>query len=193
MKKILGLCFCFLSLSAIAGVPFGLTVGMPLSTVKKVSGNPEVLSRYSYSFKKVPTPYKGFEDYLMVITPKNGLCKVIGYGEKITTNVYGDDLRFNFNKVKESLIKKYGQPEVDFDFLRAGSIWRNSEDWTMSLYKEERVLSAGWEPNEVNGIKNIMLKVNGLGRNTGRIVLSYELSNFDACDKEKEASDIAGL
>ena len=194
MKKILlGIALLGLSASCFAEAPFGLKVGMTLAEAKKINGNAELLDKNSYSFKKVPIPYKGFDDYLMVITPKSGLCKVIGFGKPITTSAYGDGVKSEFATLKESLIKKYGKPEGDYDFLRAGSIWKSPSEWMMSLYRGERILTAGWEPNEENGVKNIMLKARATGRSTGMVTLSYELSNIDACQSEKEDVDTKGL
>ncbi|MEB6679903.1 hypothetical protein [Acinetobacter lwoffii] len=181
------------AVSSFAEAPFGLKVGMSLAEVKKVSGPAEVLEKNYYSFKNVPIPYKGFKDYLMVITPKSGLCKVLGFGNPITTSVYGDGVKAEFSTLKESLIKKYGKPIGDYDFLRAGSIWKNPNEWMMSLYREERILTAAWEPKEDNGVENIMLKARATGRSTGVITLSYELSNNEACLAEKESRDISGL
>ena len=192
MKKIL-FTLALLTTNAFADAPFGLKVGMPLADVIKVSGQPEKLGDNSYSFKKVPIPYAGFSDYLMVITPQNGLCKIVGFGKPIATSVYGDAIRNEFSSTKDSLTSKYGKPEGDYDFLRSGSIWKSSNEWTMSLLKEERILTAAWEPLESNGVANIMLKAKAKNLNSGYITLSYELSNIDACSSEKVAKDTRGL
>lgn len=192
MKKIL-FTLALLTTSAFADAPFGLKVGMSLADVIKVSGQPEKLGDNFYSFKKVPIPYAGFADYLMVITPQNGLCKVIGFGKPIATSAYGDAIRDEFSSTKESLISKYGKPEGDFNFLRSGSIWKDSNEWTMSLLKEERILAVAWGPLETNGVKNIMLKAKAKNLNSGYITLAYELSNSDACYSEKTIKDSRGL
>ncbi|MDN5434658.1 MAG: hypothetical protein L0G10_13515 [Acinetobacter sp.] len=193
MKRLLLIGTLLFSGLANAEAPFGLKTGMSLAEVIKVSGVAEVLDKNYYSFKNVPKPYKAFKDYLMLITPQNGLCKVLGWGKPITTNVYGDGIKDEFASLKESLTEKYGTPVGDYNFLRSGSIWKEPNDWTMGLYKEERTLVAAWEPNEENGVKNIMLKARANGPNSGQVTLSYELSNSPSCFKEKGDKDTSGL
>lgn len=196
MKKlILSLSLIVCSMPLMADAPFGLKVGMSLDDLIKIGGKPNQLGGNGYSFNSVPLPYAGFQDYVMTITPQNGLCKVVGFGKHITTSSYGDGVKLEFSAIKESLVAKYGKPKNNFDFLKVGSPWRNPSDWMMGLYSGGRVLTTTWEPNETDGIKNIMLTANARNRNEGYITLSYELSNVAECRAEKvvEIKDVRGL
>lgn len=182
------------SMTSMADTPFGLKLGMTLSEVEKVSGKSDKLNNNSYSFNSVPVPYDGFQRYVMVITPQNGLCEIIGFGKYIPSGSFGEAIKSEFSAIREPLVAKYGKPKNNFDFIRANSIWKNSSDWMVALHREDRVLTTTWEPKEKVGIKKIMLSAKARGRNEGYITLSYELSNSDQCRLEKKgAKDTRGL
>ena len=193
VKTLIASCAVLPGIQAHAEAPFGLKVGASLAALTAQNGKPEKLGDDSYTFHKVPKPYPGFEEYLMQVTPTNGLCKVIGYGKEITTSRYGDDIKSEFNTLKDALSKKYGTPKGDYDFLRSGSIWKEDSEWMMSLYKKERYLVANWEPKEENGIGVILLQAKASGPSTGRVTLQYGLSNYKTCEEEGENKDVGGL
>jgi hypothetical protein len=176
---------------ALAG-PFGLDMGMTLLELKarasvEATNNPNV-----FKTTKVPSGHDAFESYLLFVTPKAGLCKISALGKTVTTNVYGERIRSEFNKLHEQLIEKYGESKK-FDYLKSRSIWNESRDWMMGLQKQERVLSAVWPPvreaTEVPGtdVASIMLEARALSTESGYIRLGYEFKNFDECRKESSA------
>ncbi|MDQ8869225.1 hypothetical protein RFI05_18510 [Acinetobacter baumannii] len=98
-----------------------------------------------------------------------------------------------FDSVKGGLTAKYGAPNGDYNFLRSKSIWNQPNEWMMGLYKEERTLAATWEPEEPNGVKNIILKAKAKSTNEGYITVAYEFFNTESCYKEQKVKDISGL
>ncbi|UOH17168.1 hypothetical protein [Acinetobacter sp. NyZ410] len=193
MKRLLLIGVLLFSGLANAEAPFGLKTGMSLTEVKRIAGDPIKISDNYYMFTKTPKPVAGLSSYGMLITPKSGLCKVVGVGKTLNTNVYGDAIKSEFLDLKNLLTAKYGKPTRDYDFLRAGSIWKEHNDWMMGLYKEERTLTAMWGVNESNGIEDLMLNAIADSGNTGYVTITYELSNINSCSKERKSRDASGL
>lgn len=194
MKKlIIGLVFGLVSSGCIANAPFGLRVGMSLSEVKKVAGNPTLIDTYNYRFSKVPVSHSSFVDYGMIITPKHGLCKIFAFGEALPANSYGDSVKREFTKIEKSISSKCGEPLGVNDYLKTGSIWSNPNEWMMGLYKEERKLNAGWDVGEKNGVDFIALKAGALNSGKGILSLTYELSNIEGCLAELSSASNEGL
>jgi hypothetical protein len=65
------------------------------------------------------------------------------------------------------------------DFLRAGSIWKEPEDWMMGLLKDERTLVAVWEKALPNRIHDVVLKAGALSREKGFHKLTYEFDGWN--------------
>jgi hypothetical protein len=122
---------------------------------------------------------------MFVISPKQGLCKVGATGLTVDTGSGGSDLRMVFERIAGRLATKYGDPEHSFDFLQAGSIWREPNEWMMALKLKERVLANSWTGSD--GVV-ILLQANALSSNKGWVSLSYEFPNFRACTKELETA-----
>lgn len=179
--------------TAFAG-PFGLSAGMTLNEVKK-QGTLTEISRHYYEMKNLKNGNPAFEAYMLVITPNQGLCKIVAIGKDVSTSVYGDDLRSTFNALGSALSKKYGTPGDDFDFLRKGSIWDDDRDWMMSLVKKERYLTKMWTDKKTlpDSLVGVALSVNANTTSEGWLDVTYEFSNIDACTEERKAQVNANL
>ncbi|MDO8369135.1 MAG: hypothetical protein Q7S71_00170 [Candidatus Nitrotoga sp.] len=164
MKRSLLLCLLFLIPAACYAGPFGLEMGTPLSELSKIMTlKPDV--PYIYSTPLVPKLHPDFDTYQLVVTPNQGLCKVLAYSRLIKTSAYGSELVSKFNTLNENLTLKYGSPKR-YDFVKQGSIWQEPRDWLMGLRKNERTIASIWsnEKRELpDNINLIQIKAKALG------------------------------
>ena len=184
------------SFSAIAG-PFGLNKGMTLEEVKKYGAFVSGDSPFIYSTKTLSGGHPDFEIYSIILTPQQGLCKISAGGKDVNTSSFGDELKNKHRDLVAALSNKYGSPGNNFDFLRSGSIWKDSQDWMMALLKKERTLASYWSaPERANlpdSLLSIALETAALSGSKGYVRLSYEFDNLDACMahlKEKTNSNL---
>ena len=190
------LAMSLISISPASAQQFGLKMGETLSQVKSKGIKIEKKADNVWSAPYLPYGNKMFDDYRMFITPKAGLCKVTAYISEIPDSKYGDRTKDKYESIRDSLNKRYGEGR-EYNFLRSGATWKNSDEWMWSMYKEERILSAFWDvsPNKVgkSNLNSIQLKVTGLSTETTMISLSYEFTNMDSCVSEDKKSDSNNL
>lgn len=177
---------CFFTLNAFAG-PFGLHFGMSKKQLETATGGNFKSNGVEGLYKSisVPLPNSSFEMYTFVITEKHGLCKITAVGKNIQTNSFGNQVISEFQAIETALIKKYGKNK-NFNYLKSGSIWKDSNDWMMGLLKEERELVSFWDEEEsghklVDGINAIQLKAHALNSGTGFLKLVYESTAYTDC------------
>lgn len=183
---IIGLYFIsFNSMSA----PFGTEMGMTKTEIGINSTHKEI-SAYRWGLKSLPKTSKLFESYVVTVTPKNGLCYLRAVGVDISTSRYGTDLKSTFDKINNSLKKKYIKGE-DNDMLSHGSIWNEPRDYMMGLVKKERFLVTFYNKEKGStmseNVKTVMLKASALSSEKGFITLDYAFDNNDACNAEINA------
>lgn len=188
-----------ISIDALAG-PFGLEKGMSLKQLSKIMKVKNVNNTYTYRTNKVPKPYNDVESYQLYISPREGLCGIRAISKTINTSAYGDDLLYKFNKVEAALISKYGASD-SYDYLKEDSIWKEPNEWTMSLLQKERVLSAYWSvPEEeedeyelIDNLYKIKLEAYALSPNKTYYDIYYYFSNYKECTDSFNNYDNAGL
>lgn len=173
--------------------PFGLKMGMSL---KEIGGDPKEIGRGRYIITNVPKPHSAFAEYAIIVAPKCGLGKIVARGEIMKTSVYGTDLENEFDTMEKKLEASYGK-HSKHDFLKAGSIWREPNEWMMALKKKERVLLAGWTKEGGSSLSDdiaeIILETCALSEKEGFIMVSYYFSNSDACLDEIDAQEDGAL
>jgi hypothetical protein len=176
------------ALPAMAG-PFGFQMGMSVKQVQALVKLEPSPVPGTYLAKTAPKPYPTFEGYLLAFSPKTGLAKVVAVGNEVKVAGTGLGLRHSFDDMERTLSAKYGGSEVK-DELDPRSIWSGPGDWMQALNREERVLSARWYGSEgplPDGIQAIELQAKAVSSSAGRLLLTYEFSNFsdfrDALDK----------
>jgi hypothetical protein len=170
--------------------PFGFDYGMTKEQVIAKVGKDAVLKDQGYFLRvsEAPKPDSSFEAYLLLISPKKGLLKIIATGKTIDTSVYGTELQVGFKSLRDSMAAEYGAPTHDFDFLQPDSTLGAPSDWTAGLLKKERKLASTWELAPVGHksaakkgehITSIILETKGLRKDAGWVVLTYEFEGFE--------------
>jgi len=148
IPAVLGIALC--SAPPLHAQQFGLNMGESEAQIRARGVILKPVAKYTFSAARLPSGNSQFDDYGLLITPKSGLCKITAWISEIHDSPYGDSTKDKYNSLYGALVEKYGIAE-SFDYLRSGTIWRDSRDWMMSLYQDERRLAAFWVSS--NGIK----------------------------------------
>ena len=196
MKKYVFAAAAFLTINASAG-PLGLSKGMTLEQVKQQATLMPTDSPYGYTTTKLANGHPDFETYALIITPQQGLCKIHAMSADIPTSVYGTELQTRYKSLSKAMVEKYGKPEGDHDFLRAGSLWKESKYWMMGLQKNERLLATYWGPPKnvklPDSLSTMKVEARAISQNKGFLLLNYEFDNYDACAAVLKAKKNANL
>ncbi len=183
LKALLALLLLVPAYALAGNGPFGFEPGMKLEELKKIAKLTQKRD-FVYSTDKAPSGHSAFEEYRVLVTPQHGLCKIMAWTPEITTGAYGEGVKDKFDTLSEGLTAKYGKSKK-FDYLKSGSIWDEPRDWMMSLFKDERVLSALWSRESgselPDTLESVDLEATGFDSGSAMIVLSYYFRNSDAC------------
>jgi hypothetical protein len=194
MKKFLKSLFVLLPLFqgcvCLAG-PFGFEYGMSKQQVVGSVGKTAVEKDEgeTLTLSTAPKPHSAFEKYMCVISPTKGLVKVVALGIDIQTSGTGSELSSSFGEIAAALTANYGEPEKKFDFLHAGSIWSEPQDWMMGLLKLDRTLEYFWSVDSASHahVEHLVLEAKAISSEKGYLVLSYEFEGFAQYAAEKRA------
>ena len=172
--------------------PFGLIKGLTIQAIEEATGQKPIQEKNVFIISP-PKTHPSFDQYFVRINEKVGLYYIKAIGKPISTSVYGSELLSEYQTVLAGVRKTYGVPK-EYNFLKAGSIWSEPNDWMMGLLKKERVLMSVWSINNglilPDNIKQIILVGVALKQDTGYIVLEYYFDNYDEAVKlEKEKVD----
>jgi len=180
--------------------PFGLQKGLTAEEMSAATKGWKRVEPYVYVFDSAPASYAGVSEYVSIVTPQTGLCEVTGAFQFDNASAYGDDVKKLVARLTEGLTQKYGEPARSFDFLRAGSVWTQPNDWHMSLYKKERVRSVFWHkgsaptsPPMPNALSAIAIQAGAEDASSAFVDLTYQFDNYDACLAIRKQSDDAAL
>ena len=143
MKKFYLYAILLFSFEVFAG-PFGFSSGMSINDLNKLGDFKSESTAYWYKAREIKNGNNNFEAYSVLVVPGYGLCKIIAVGKDIVSNTYGEQVRSDFDELTSALKLKYGSPTNQYDFLRSGSIWKDSNDFMMGLAKKDRTLANFW-------------------------------------------------
>lgn len=163
--------------------PFGFSEGLTKEQITALVGAGAVkkIEDDVMTVTTAPKPNSFFDEYMLVVSPKEGLVKVLAIGKTIQTGDSGAELRSNFQEVVEGVSKKYGTPTNTFDFCNGGTGCDGSEFWMLSLQEKNRTLAASWDPEK------IFVEANALGMNSGYVTFAMEFPGFSAYANRKKA------
>lgn len=164
--------------------PFGLAMGLSQADLQRLVGPLKHLGEGVYSSSSVPKPHPSFESYTFVVSPNDGLCKLSAIGKDIGINSFGTQVREEFDRIESGVASKYGAG-LRYDFLKAGSIWDDPNDWSMALYLEEYNLATFWADSSdalrSESLSAINLEARSTQNGVGWVRLSYEFENAAPC------------
>lgn len=182
--------------------PFGLSMGMSLEALQKLGTIVKVGDGYIF---KLTSPNARFAQYALVITEKEGLCRIGAITKSISTSAYGEKVRGEFDAMREALEKRYGTAALAGDILQEGSIWSEPREYMTSLRKRERLLKAFWvdksAPVELKGprvslpnhLQVVSLDAMATADDAGVLMVGYEFTNSQRCATELMEAKAADL
>lgn len=163
--------------------PFGVTLGKPLpknfqKAQKCVSGG-EQDKVLVWICERAPKMLTGAEGYLFG-TYKGRVMKAVTLWV-FQNDRHGDSALTKWRGIYDALTAKWGKAAKDFDFLKAGSIWKDHQDYAMSLHQNERRRASYWARLGIsktgaahqNGVA-IALTITGSSSTTTKLTLAYE-------------------
>ena len=192
MKKML---FPILILTFIVSIvfagPFGLSKGMSVSAISKLSKQgfePERISDDDKYFFIPKKPHDLFKAYIAYVDDRKGLYRINAVSNGIESSVYGLELRIAFNVLVHTLSKTYGTPKRT-DKIKENYKFKEGKYWLRSLKDGARELSATWKrgengttlPQELDKI-SVYLSANFL---YGLINIDYSFSNSAEIEKKQ--------
>ena len=189
-KKLLNLTVVLLALvmvcnTTLADDPFGFAINTSPTEYDFCS----TVEKNKYICSTAPKPHNEFDAYILWHIEGIGVCALIATGKNIERDSYGVEIKRRVDDVKGQIEKKYGPPSDQFNFLNAGSIWDEPNDWMMGLYQNERRYIYYWSKNlgfkPVGTVEFILLEAIGLSRSTGSINLKFEYKSMGSCKTEE--------
>jgi len=196
MKILLPIIFFFSTANVTASevtAPFGLKWGQ---TQKELTDKEIYLTDCSTSKKitscKTVNPVKGVsfgEYYMLYIDDRKGLQRIKMVSKNITSDISGSEGKALYSKVKSSLTKKYGSPEV-FEYI-GQKVYDEYDEFYQCLKYDG---CGGWASFwEIKNGGDVSVQLNGLARGIGYLVLSYESKEWNSIlaslEQREKASD----
>ena len=179
MPEIVDHLFVFCAINAASAQPFGVEQGSSV-----VDLHPEKTdSKFVFYIQPLRT-HPAFEKYLVNTTPETGICSILGIGAAIKNDAFGSETKSKFEDIVYQIESKYGSSKL-YDFLNTKSIWKDQNEWSMSIYKNERTFARMWSVDEKstlsNNVSSILIQVHALNSSDTYISLNFEFSNFKKC------------
>ena len=147
-----------------------------------------------YQCSSAPLPHRAFESYLLQYVEGVGVCEIKGAGTTINHDSYGVHIRSAVDDLYHQVAKRYGPTEKN-DLVYPDSLWAEPRDWTMGLLKGERFYSYLWTPKRgfagVDQVSQIGIIPQALSSDSGRVVLTYDLTTMPACEAKIQQAESA--
>ena len=177
MKNTIAIIVALLLATVANAGPFGYEMG------QKIEGEPDGQTDDGLSYITVESPPNPFDTLMVYYTEQTGLCQIRAFIDvDETADSYGYSHREKTDWLAEQIEAKYGKPTSTFDFLHAGSIWKEPKYWLMSLRKNERSYSYHWGesvyPDDIGGIL--------VRSHFGFVMLGYHFTNLAQCVSDAE-------
>jgi hypothetical protein len=127
--------------------PFGFHKGMTKDQITSVVGTQNIKEQKGDLLvaTTAPKPNPIFEEYLLTVSPTQGLLKVMAVGQDIQAGDTGAEVRSAFDDVVQGASQKYGKPTKIFDFCNGGTGCDSDSYWMLSLLGKNRTLMAYWQ------------------------------------------------
>ncbi len=176
--------------------PFGFQRGMTREQIINLVGKDAVDTKHSQDeflhVTAVPKPNRAFDSYLMVVSPTEGLLRLVAFGVAVKSGDNGAELRAAFDAVVAGVSQKYGAPKSTHDTCTGSDVeCSNAQFWMMSLEKKNRSLTSIWVLTQqpINSVTAIEVEVHPLTMSQGLITVSYEFEGFSQYFAAKQAKE----
>ena len=157
---------------------FGYTLGEPMpeeTTLHEASG-------FLFAGKEVGE-WRAFASGL----ESTGICR-INLSREVDTGGHGVEAMNVAKSVESDLVEKYGEPTVNRNLLREGSVWKEPQYWVMALVQKDRVYVKAWKLDYVSIA--LGLTADALANVTLSVI--YEVPNAEeVCDKQAKKNSAA--
>ncbi|MFZ6723743.1 hypothetical protein [Undibacterium sp. Ji49W] len=178
--------------------PFGLAMGISEKEMRERFGFATIEEASHFYIGTPPKLVPGFTDYYVIATPVAGVCKIAGTIALSSLNGSGDRLREAADNLASLMEQKYGKPSNKFHTFLDDTYRRNPQFWMLGL--KEHSISYGYEwvrekdaAPLPNNISSIVISVKAHTIDTGSVGASYELTNFNDCEKEFQKAKASNL
>ncbi|UZK70762.1 hypothetical protein OKW76_07000 [Sphingomonas sp. S1-29] len=131
-----------------------------------------------------PLPHARMELYFAMAADDGTVCAVTGVGNTIRSDLSGVETRKEFSYWRDALVRRYGQPSDDFDWLDKDASTEEKNDFRKALKSEKRVLDTFWikadGANLPSSVTNIRLQMTA-GDDGSYVAIRYEGADYDTC------------
>lgn len=220
MKLLANIAIAFVAATQAHAGPFGLTQGATLEEIRKAGAFVASEADYTYVSKNLAQGTPDFDTYSVLVTPKQGLCRIVAFSSDLYTDGYGRQLKARFHDLASALTNKYGTPRVSLDisktidlsknfgFWNLGGIGIDDSGWMDALLLKKRQLSAEWlggasaigpagqgfsDMNLGDVIGSIALEGRARSPSVAYLRLEYRFKNYGECTTEVKAKRSANL
>jgi hypothetical protein len=187
MKKII-VAAAFASVGIAFAGPFGINQGMTLKELQAQGTFAPAEYSFTYRSDKVVKGHPDFDEYVVFLTPKQGVCRITAVGENVAASADGEDILKKYETLAAALEKKYGVPYKSFDFLKPDAFWTESRDLMLALFKHERTIKKYWIAEKKqpfpDSLHAVILSVAAQSTSEAYLLLEYEFKNFETCQQE---------
>jgi hypothetical protein len=160
--------------------------GLEQGTSKESLDIEKELSPFTYKLKSVNKPHPEFVEYFALVSPKEGLCIIIGNGKTYSNDSYGTNVRSTYSNIKSQLDRLYGKGKPH-DSIESNLSFKESSQWLMSLMQNEIQYVTFWSKKDnslKDGVVAISLGVEALSTDESYIQIKYDFSNVSRCRAE---------
>ena len=183
MKRLLPVIFLLSSANVFAKeitAPFGFQWGQSQKVLEN-KGVPltDCSTKNKLTSCNTIKPIKGVsfgEQYRLILDDEKGLQKVILISKDITSDITGSDGKALYEKIKQSLTKKYGVPEA-YESMGLKLYKEYDEFYQCLKYEGCGNWVAFWQ---IENGGNAIVKLKGLSRGKGYLTLTYESKEWSA-------------
>jgi len=193
MLRIIIICICILFFpNNIYCGPFGTDMGDKKEKFKDLKPYTEQgIEGENFKTFLLPKNHSLFEQYILTFG-SSGLARIICVTPILRDDSYGFTAIKRYDTLKNQLSKKYGSPEVK-EFLQPGSIWKEPNNFAISIQKKERVHFSRWDNISKDNLSSISLGIISQGFNSLAVVLEYRYNNFKDLENQKTKSEEEAL
>ncbi len=178
--------------------PFGFEKGMTKAQIISLVGQKAVDKRNSAGDRLVvmtaPKANAAFATYMLLVSPTEGLLRVVALGRPIMAGDDGAELKSAYQDLLKSLTDQYGAPASTIDTCRGPkALCGRSDNWMMALMGKQRTLASAWTaevPTKAmrdSGVHAIAIQAQAPSLTNGFVSCDFELEGFQQYAEKMKA------